>query len=71
MNNIVELLYWYCTDFCINAANMLGITYVEFNFLLFIVLFPLVTVGLLFANVIRLFLPSKKKTSSFSSSQVN
>jgi len=55
MNNLFEKyageLYWYCTDFCINAANLLGISYVEFNFLLFIIIFPLVTIILILGNL--------------------
>lgn len=41
-------LYWYCTDFCIHAANLTSIPYDAFNFLLFTVAFPLTaaTLGL-------------------------
>jgi len=55
-------LYWYCTDFCINAANLLGISYVEFNFILFLIVFPLVTILLILGNL-RLFLKSFQKTN--------
>ena len=40
MAEFVQVLYWYCTDFCLNAANLLGISYPEFNFYLFLVLMP-------------------------------
>jgi hypothetical protein len=53
----MESLYWYCTDFCINMANLLGISYLEFNFWLFLVIFPGVFLGLLIANLIR-YVPS-------------
>ncbi|MGK0366341.1 MAG: hypothetical protein ACI85O_003414 [Saprospiraceae bacterium] len=61
MNNLFEKyggeLYWYCTDFCINAANLLGISYVEFNFILFLIIFPLVTIIMILGNL-RLFVKS-------------
>ena len=47
-------LYWYLTDFCINAANLLGITYSELNFALFIVLFPATLVVLGCVNAVKL-----------------
>ncbi len=47
-------LYWYLTDFCINAANLLGLTYEEFNFGLFIVLFPMTLGVLALVNVVKL-----------------
>ena len=53
MEKLTNNLYWYCTDFCINAANLLGITYVEFNFLLFIVIFPSLILVLLSVNIYR------------------
>lgn len=47
-------LYWYLTDFCINAANLAGLTYAEFTFVMFVVAFP-VTLALLFlVNVVKL-----------------
>ena len=51
MKNLIDFLYWYCTDFCVNAANLMHITYTEFNFLLFVVLFPSIVVILLCINV--------------------
>lgn len=38
-------LYAYCTDFIINIANILHISYYEANFIIFIVLFPLCLIG--------------------------
>jgi hypothetical protein len=40
-------LYGYCTDFCINLANLLGVSYYEVNTLMFCVIFPVATAGLL------------------------
>lgn len=53
MGKIIESIYWYCTDFCINAANLLGISYVEFNIWLFLVLLPGLVLALLVLNVWR------------------
>ncbi len=45
------LFVWYCiiksldTDFCINLANLLGISYYEVNFYIFCVLYPLLMFG--------------------------
>jgi hypothetical protein len=46
-------MYWLLTDFCINFSNFLGITYTEFNFLLFCVVVPFITLVLLFINIYR------------------
>ncbi len=55
MTKLIEGLYWYCTDFCINAANLLGITYVEFNSWLFLILLPGLLLSLVFLNLYRYF----------------
>lgn len=39
-------LYVYCTDFIINISNILGISYYEFNFIIFCVVFPILTLFL-------------------------
>ena len=44
-------LYWYCVDFVIHVANLSGLTYRDVNALLFGVIWPLVTVGLVVAVV--------------------
>ena len=63
MEVLIQNIYWYCTDFCIHAANVLGITYVEFNFWLFIVVFPSTFLILALLNIRRyIFLPLIKKT---------
>lgn len=40
-------LYWQCTDFMINSAEMFGVTYRDTNSFMFFVLWPAVTVLLL------------------------
>ncbi|MEL6588462.1 MAG: hypothetical protein AAFQ68_00185 [Bacteroidota bacterium] len=40
MAEALTALYWYCTDFCVNMANLLGISYVEFNIWLFLIVLP-------------------------------
>ena len=49
MNWLIERggnAYAYCTDFCINIANVLGLSYYEVNFVMFCLIFPLATAGL-------------------------
>ena len=36
MTDLIRIIYVYCTDFTINAANLLGITYKDFNALIFL-----------------------------------
>jgi hypothetical protein len=36
-----KFLYAYCTDFIINLANISGLSYYEVNFLIFIIIYPL------------------------------
>ena len=50
MDKIVEIGMWlfmYCTDFIINVANLTGTSYYEVNAFIFVILWPLVTMGLL------------------------
>jgi hypothetical protein len=39
--------YVYCTDFLINVANGTGLSYFEVNTLLFVLVWPVVSLGLL------------------------
>jgi|UPI0005C6CD9F hypothetical protein len=39
--------YVYCTDFIINVANGTGLSYFEVNALLFVLVWPVVSLGLL------------------------
>ena len=41
MSEVFQALYAYCTDFIINLANFLEISYYEVNFIIFVVLYPL------------------------------
>jgi hypothetical protein len=51
MEKIIETLYWYGVDFCVNMANLLGITYDAFNLFLFFILMPAVVILLLLLNI--------------------
>ena len=48
---IVREVFVYCADFIINTANLLNISYYEVNALLFVIIWPLVTL-FLFAAVL-------------------
>ncbi|WP_029036801.1 hypothetical protein [Salinimicrobium xinjiangense] len=48
MNYLVEhamSLYVYCTDFLINLANIMNISYYEVNFFVFCLLYPMLLLG--------------------------
>lgn len=48
MNQLLSLADWaynYCTDFVINLANILNLSYYEFNFILFIIGYPTLIFG--------------------------
>ena len=66
MNEIINGLYWLCTDLMIHAANLLHVSYFEANFLLFCVLYPVFTLGMILLYIKqrrRLFNHVKIKTS--------
>jgi len=46
-------LYGYCTDFVINLANIVGLSYYEVNALFFIFLWPVVTLLLIAINIVQ------------------
>ena len=48
---IIREIFVYCADFVINTANLIGISYYEVNALLFVIIWPLLTV-ILFVVVI-------------------
>ncbi len=50
-HDLLNRAYWFFTDFMVNLANLLGISYVEANFLLFLVVLPVVTLLLLSLTV--------------------
>lgn len=44
MTSLIQLfkeLYTYCTDFIINLSNIMGLSYYEMNFVIFIIIYPL------------------------------
>lgn len=43
--DIVRLIYNYCTDFVINLANVLDLSYYEINFIIFCVFYPAILIG--------------------------
>ncbi|MCP2042662.1 hypothetical protein [Pontibacter sp. HSC-36F09] len=57
MIEIALFVYHYCTDFVINLANLLGLSYYEINALFFVLLYPAITVmlfGIFFLQKVRL-----------------
>lgn len=56
MFKLIEIskeLYAYCTDFIINIANIFNLSYYEINFLIFCLIYPLLTFGLLLLYFIQ------------------
>jgi len=46
MEHLAKEIYVYCTDFIINLANILNLSYYEINTIIFCFLYPLLMVGL-------------------------
>jgi len=46
MQEFIQYLYVYCTDFVINLANLLNLSYYEVNFITFCLLYPFFGAGL-------------------------
>ena len=46
MERLIHEIYVYCTDFVINLANILDLSYYEINAIIFCFLYPLLIVGL-------------------------
>ncbi len=47
MDSLIYLfkgIYAYCTDFIINLANITGLSYYEVNFVIFIIVYPLLLI---------------------------
>lgn len=53
LTNFVVKLYFYCTDFIINLANILGLSYYEVNFFIFCVIYPVLLLRLVFTFCIQ------------------
>ena len=47
MESLAKEIYVYCTDFVINLANILNLSYYEINTIIFCFLYPLLIVGLI------------------------
>ena len=47
MESLANEMYVYCTDFIINLANILNLSYYEINTIIFCFLYPLLIVGLI------------------------
>lgn len=54
--HILKELYAYCTDFVINLSNLLGLSYYEVNFILFVILYPLI-----FITSLSIFILQRKR----------
>ena len=46
MERLINEIYVYCTDFIINLANILNLSYYEINAIIFCFLYPILIVGL-------------------------
>jgi hypothetical protein len=46
MEYLAKEVYVYCTDFIINLANLLNLSYYEINTILFCILYPSLLIGL-------------------------
>ena len=53
MADFLRATYFYFTDFCINMANLLDMSYMEFNFWLFLVAIPAFILILFALNLYR------------------
>ena len=49
----MDKLYVYCTDFIINMANLLGLSYYEINAFVFCFLYPILTLTLLVVFILQ------------------
>lgn len=48
MDKLIEIFnysFTYCTDFVINCANILNLSYYEINFILFCLIYPILIFG--------------------------
>ena len=60
MNEVVSKIYIYCTDFTINLANTIGISYEDVNALIFCVGFPMIAFFLVSLLFFQLFIKKIK-----------
>lgn len=58
--SLAHSVYVFCTNFMINIANILGISYIDANSLIFFVLWPATIILLIFAIIFaKIFLRPK------------
>jgi len=50
---MIDAIYTYCTDFVINLANLLGLSYYEVNLLLFCIIYPLILLSLILVYFVQ------------------
>ena len=53
MERLIHEIYVYCTDFIINLANILNLSYYEINAIIFCFLYPILTFGLMGIYIIQ------------------
>ena len=53
MNELINFIYRYCTDFVINLANLTDLSYYEVNVVIFCVFYPAALVVLLVTYFIQ------------------
>ena len=51
--NFIISIYVYCTDFSVNLANILNLSYYEINVLVFCILWPIITIVLISIRIIQ------------------
>jgi len=53
LTELAKFIYSYCTDFIINIANILNLSYYEINFMIFCILYPLLILGSVWLYLIQ------------------
>ena len=53
LTRLTSFIYNYCTDFVINIANLTGLSYFEINALIFLIIWPTVTMLLILLYIIQ------------------
>lgn len=61
MQEIINILYVYCTDFIINLANVTDLSYYEVNAVVFCLLYPILLFLLPFLYLVQRFRLSSVK----------
>ncbi len=50
---ILFTFYYYCTDLCINLANIFHISYYEINYIIFCILHPIIMISVPIFYIIK------------------